>query len=202
MTVYTPRRAARVLLVDAAGRVLLFAGFDPARPDHRYWFTPGGGLEPGEAPAAGAARELAEETGLRLAPERLGEPVWRETVRFPFDGVQYEQEQVFFLVRVPAWEVDTAGFDDVERASVTGHRWWPAEELAGTDERYYPTDLPALLGRVLPGPPGPGAAEAVAGPAAAGPAGAVATGPAAGGPATVSAGGPVEGGAADGGTPC
>ncbi|RGC69997.1 RNA pyrophosphohydrolase [Micromonospora sp. MW-13] len=149
MTVYTHRRAARVLLVDAAGRVLLLAGSDPARPEHRYWFTPGGGLEPGESPAAGAARELAEETGLRLAPAELGEPVWRETIRFPFDGRQYQQEQEFFLVRVPSWQVDTAGFDAVERASVFGHRWWPADELAATTERYYPADLPALLGRVL-----------------------------------------------------
>lgn len=149
MTVYTPRRAARVLLVDAAGRVLLFAGFDPARPDHRYWFTPGGGLDPGESPAVGAARELVEETGLRLTPEQLGEPVWRDTIEFPFDGVWYRQEQEFFLVRVPAWEVDTTGFSDVERASVDGHRWWSVDELAGTDERYYPPDLPTVLARVL-----------------------------------------------------
>jgi 8-oxo-dGTP pyrophosphatase MutT (NUDIX family) len=149
VTVYTPRRAARVLLVDAADRVLLFAGTDPARPSHAYWFTPGGGLDPGESPADGAARELAEETGLRLTPAELGPPVWAETAEFPFDGVWYRQEQEFFLVRVPAWEVDTAGFDEVERASVTGHRWWSLDELAGTDERYYPEDLPAVLTRAL-----------------------------------------------------
>jgi 8-oxo-dGTP pyrophosphatase MutT (NUDIX family) len=151
VTVWTPRRAARVLLVDAAGRVLLFAGFDPARPEHRYWFTPGGGLDPGESPADAAARELAEETGLRLAPAELGEPVWSETVEFPFDGVRYRQEQEFFLVRVPSWEVDTTGFNDIERASVSGHRWWSPAELAGTDERYYPVDLTAVLARALAG---------------------------------------------------
>ncbi|WBB70430.1 NUDIX domain-containing protein [Micromonospora sp. WMMD812] len=149
MTVYTPRRAARVLLVDADGRALLFAGFDPARPEHRYWFTPGGGLDSGESSAAGAARELAEETGLRLAPTELGEPVWRETVEFPFDGVWYRQEQEFFLVRVPSWEVDTSGFDAIEQASTTGHRWWSVAELAASPELYYPNDLPELLTRVL-----------------------------------------------------
>lgn len=144
-----------MLLVDADGRVLLFAGFDPARPEHRYWFTPGGGLDAGESPAAAAARELAEETGLRLTPAELGEPVWRETVEYPFDGVWYRQEQEFFLVRVPSWEVDTTGFNDVEQASVTGHRWWSAAELASSGERYYPGDLPALLSRVLAGADGP-----------------------------------------------
>ncbi|MFF5171240.1 NUDIX hydrolase [Micromonospora sp. NPDC000089] len=151
MTVYTPRRAARVLLVDAGGRVLLFDGADPARPGHRYWFTPGGGLAPGESPAEGATRELAEETGLRVPPAELGEPVWAETVEFPFDGVWYRQEQEFFLLRVATWEVDTTGFDAIERASIRGHRWWSPVELAATEERYYPPDLPAVLARALGG---------------------------------------------------
>lgn len=142
-----------MLLVDASGRVLLFVGFDPARPDHRYWFTPGGGLAPGESPAAGAARELAEETGLLLDPAELGAPVHAETIEFPFNGVWYRQEQEFFVVRVPTWQVDTAGFDEIERASVTGHHWWSAAELADTAERCYPVDLAALLTRVLAAAP-------------------------------------------------
>jgi ADP-ribose pyrophosphatase YjhB (NUDIX family) len=124
VTVYTPRRAARVLLLDASDRVLLFAGTDPAR-------------------------ELAEETGLRLAPAELGAPVWSETVEFPFDGVWYRQDQEFFLVRVTSWEVDTAGFNDIERASVSGHRWSSLAELAATTERYYPPDLPQRLAGAL-----------------------------------------------------
>ncbi|MFV2100387.1 NUDIX hydrolase [Micromonospora sp. LOL_024] len=150
MTVYTPRRAARVLLVDAAGRLLLFRGFDPARPRHgRWWFTPGGGLDPGETYAQGAARELAEETGLRLTPAQIGEPVHADMIEFPFDGVWYRQEQQFFLVRVAAHEVDTAGFSEAERGSVDGYRWWSGQELAGADERCYPPDLAELLTRVL-----------------------------------------------------
>lgn len=153
MTAYTPRRAARVLLVDAAGRVLLFAGADPARPDHRYWFTPGGGLDEGESSAVGAARELAEETGLRLNADQMGAPVGWEVTEFPFDGEWYRQEQEFFLVRISAWEVDTAGFNAIERASITGYRWWSTEELATTSERYYPADLPEMLWRLLEGDP-------------------------------------------------
>ncbi|MET8230535.1 NUDIX domain-containing protein [Micromonospora sp. NPDC005298] len=149
MTLYTPRRAARVLLVDAAGRVLLFQGFDPARPGHRYWFTPGGGLEAAESPAAGAARELAEETGLRIDPAELGDPVWSDTTEFPFDGTWYRQVQDFYLLRVPSWQVDSVGFNDVERRSIAGHRWWPPAELAASDERYYPPELPVLLARLL-----------------------------------------------------
>jgi 8-oxo-dGTP pyrophosphatase MutT (NUDIX family) len=143
------RRAARILLVDGADRVLLFRGFDPARPQDRYWFTAGGGLEPDESVTEGAVRELAEETGLTLVPAELGEPVWREVTEFPFDGRRYRQEQDFFLVRVPAWEVSTAGFEDIERACIDGHRWWTLAELASTAERHYPKDLAGLLRRLL-----------------------------------------------------
>jgi 8-oxo-dGTP pyrophosphatase MutT (NUDIX family) len=149
----TPRRAARVLLVDAAGRVLLFRGFDPARPGHRYWFTAGGGLHEGETPAQGAVRELREETGLAVSPGELGEPVWREVTEFPFDHRWYRQEQVFYLVRVLRWTVSTAGFDEVEVSSIDGHKWWTLAELDATSERYYPAELPSLLRGVL-GVPG------------------------------------------------
>lgn len=145
------RRAGRILLLDAAGRVLLFRGFDPARVQHRYWFTPGGGLNPGESPADGAARELREETGLRLPSSALGAPVWREVTEFPFDGRWYRQEQQFFVVRVADWDVVTDGFNTIERGSIDGFRWWTVEELAATKERYYPVELVDLLRQVREG---------------------------------------------------
>ncbi len=145
MTAYIPRRAARVLLVDGAGRLLLFRGFDPARPEHRYWFTAGGGIDAGESMVQGAVRELYEETGLRLDPEALGEPVYHEVTRYPFGGDWYQQEQDFYLVRVDSWEVRVDGFGEDERRSIDGYRWWSVAELAATDERYYPAGLPALL---------------------------------------------------------
>jgi 8-oxo-dGTP pyrophosphatase MutT (NUDIX family) len=138
-----------VLLVDGEERVLMFHGFDPGRPGHAYWFTPGGGLGDDEDSAAGAARELAEETGLRVAATQLGEPVWRETTEFPFDGVWYRQEQEYYLLRVPAWTVDTAGFDEIEQGSIDAHRWWTVEELESTAERFYPAELPGVLRKVL-----------------------------------------------------
>jgi 8-oxo-dGTP pyrophosphatase MutT (NUDIX family) len=145
------RRAARVLLVDAADRVLLLRGFDPATPDSRYWFTIGGGLDPGETPAEGAARETFEETGLPLAASDLGEPVWHDTAEFPFEGRWYRQEQDFYLVRVDAWEVDLSGLDEIERRSTDSHRWWSVPELAATSERIYPQQLADLLVRLLAG---------------------------------------------------
>jgi 8-oxo-dGTP pyrophosphatase MutT (NUDIX family) len=143
------RRAARVLLIDAAERMLLLRGGDPARPDQRWWFTPGGGLDEGETPAQGAARELREETGLKVEPDALGEPVHHETTEFSYDNRQYRQTQEFFVLRVPEWQVDTAGFDDAEQRTITDHRWWSAPELDAATEQIFPVGLADLLRRVL-----------------------------------------------------
>jgi 8-oxo-dGTP pyrophosphatase MutT (NUDIX family) len=142
------RRAARVVLVDHADRILLLRGCDPARPGPRWWFTPGGGLNPGESTADGAVRELFEETGLRVTPGELGEPVWHQVTRFSFDNRQYRQEQDFYLVRVAEWQVDTAGFNAEERATIDEHRWWSAAELDATDEIVYPENLADLVRRL------------------------------------------------------
>jgi 8-oxo-dGTP pyrophosphatase MutT (NUDIX family) len=141
------RRAARVLLVDQADRALLLHGGDPARPGERWWFTPGGGLEDGETPAEGAARELFEETGLRVEPSRLGDPIWAEVTEFSYRDRQYRQEQDFFLLRVDGWQVDTAGMDADEQETIVEHRWWSAVEIETSDEQIFPVELAALLRR-------------------------------------------------------
>ena len=64
------------------------------------WHTPGGGIDPGESPQHAACRELAEEVGLALAePNALGPVVWTRRFQFLFDGVQYDQDEVFYLLR-------------------------------------------------------------------------------------------------------
>lgn len=145
------RRAARVILVNAADRALLLCGGDPARPGKRWWFTPGGGLDEGETRAQAAARELREETGLRVDPAELGEPVHREVTEFSFSGRDYRQNQEFFVLRVAEWQVDTAGFDAEERATITEHRWWSADEIAASDEEIFPIDLADLVRRCVVG---------------------------------------------------
>ena len=141
------RRAARVLLVDGAGRTLLLHGGDPARPGERWWITPGGGIDDGETLAEGAARELYEETGLRVDPAELGDPVWHEITEFSFRARSYRQEQDFFLLRVSEWRVDRAGMDEDEQLTITEHRWWSAAEIEASDEQIYPFELAGLLRR-------------------------------------------------------
>jgi 8-oxo-dGTP pyrophosphatase MutT (NUDIX family) len=62
---------ASVAVIDHRGWVLMQERDEHAPFDPDLWCLPGGGLEDGEDFRAAAARELAEETGLRVAPETL-----------------------------------------------------------------------------------------------------------------------------------
>ena len=66
---------AGVILVDRRGWLLLQERDEFPVIDPEKWGPPGGHLEPGEDPASGAARELLEETGVRIDPADLR--LWR-----------------------------------------------------------------------------------------------------------------------------
>ena len=168
------RTAARVLLLDGGGRVLLMRGFDPADPGRRrYWFTVGGGAEPGEQPREAAVREVHEETGLVVAPGALTGPVWHEVVEFGFERWWVRQTQDFFVIRLPAesdggpgWEPAPAALEPSEVATVDRWAWWSVDQLRAQargvphdgpgepGEVTYPAELPDLVQRYLGGEPG------------------------------------------------
>lgn len=135
------RPAARILLLDAADRVLLFR----FTPDDRapFWVTPGGAVDPGESYPQAAARELREETGLTLD---VGPEVAQRHVRFTtIEGVPVAADERYFLVRGGDCTVDTAGHTALERRVMQSHRWFAPTELAAWPEPIYPADLADML---------------------------------------------------------
>ena len=141
------RRAGRVIVLDPDNRVLLFR-YDDGPPNGRHWCTPGGGLDDGEDHAAGARRELAEETG--WTDVALGEQVFERTLTMEYEDEIVRQEERFFLARVPTarrglGEVAAMHVSD----GITAWRWWTLAEMASTEEDIWPSGLADLIRDVL-----------------------------------------------------
>lgn len=135
------RPAARILLLDAAERVLLFR-FDAAdRPP--FWATPGGAVDPGESYEDAARRELFEETGIHADP---GPEILQRVVEFvTLEDVAVIADERYFLVRTEATDIDTAAHTELERRVMQTHRWFARDELAGWPETIFPEDLAGML---------------------------------------------------------
>jgi len=144
------RVGGRVLMVDASDRVLLI--HEMLEHGGTHWLTPGGGLEDGEHPREAAAREAFEETGIEVTIAADAEPVLTTRRDWSWHGVEYDQIDHFFLVRVPdGLPVQPRALTEIERETLLGSRWWTIAELTATQEILLPPDLGAVLGRLLAG---------------------------------------------------
>jgi 8-oxo-dGTP pyrophosphatase MutT (NUDIX family) len=137
------RETARLIVLDAAGAILLLRYRDHRASSRWYWATPGGKVEPGESLEAAALREMWEETGLRAD---VGPLLWRR--RFQWDSPEgwVDQAESFFLMRLAeaAPAVQNSSPEAIEE-----HRWWSLADLRDTAETVYPEELPRDLPRWL-----------------------------------------------------
>lgn len=114
--------SARVAVIDGESVLLIERG---RGADVGVWATPGGFVDPVETLPEAAARELREETGLRVDPADLS---LMGTGRIAFaDG--HSQLFVNFAVRASAVSGDVAAGDDAADA-----RFWTRTELEAHPE--------------------------------------------------------------------
>lgn len=151
------RRAARVILLDEADRVLLMRGHDLDQPERSWWFTVGGGIDAGEDARSAAVREVREETGLVLDPDALVGPVLTRSAIFDFYAEHCRQDEEFFLARVAGeGAADVAslsrdGWTQVELDVLDELCWWDLEALARVEQEVFPEGLVDLVRPLLRG---------------------------------------------------
>lgn len=135
------RRAARLIVLDAEGRALMFRYDVPGRDP--FWVTAGGECEPDESFEEAARRELLEETGLIADP---GPEIARMTPEFvTVQGEPVQADERFFLIRVVKTEIDTSRHTETEQALMTQHRWFTLDELGSWHEAVFPVNLADMI---------------------------------------------------------
>jgi len=148
------RTSVRVILLDAAGSVLLFRTVDPVMPESgTWWELPGGGVEKGESPVETAVRELTEETGFVIDPATVSAPTWRRDATYLRRRLRYLQHEVVVRAELAAVapEPSSAGRTPTELLEYVGHRWWSVADVRASGERFFPGRLPTLIDAFLAG---------------------------------------------------
>jgi 8-oxo-dGTP pyrophosphatase MutT (NUDIX family) len=145
----TERTSVRVILLDAADRVLLLGARDPD-DDRTVWFMPGGGVEPGESFIETADRELQEELG--VSGLAFTGPVWSRYHDHTWDGRAIQQTEWFLLARtsrpLPPERIRPPG---PEGDYFVGAPWLSVEDIRRSTDLIAPRRLAELLPPLLAG---------------------------------------------------
>lgn len=145
-TALKPRPSARLLILDAQNRLLLFRFLRRrgVSDSDSFWATPGGRLETGQTFSQAAVRELFEETGIEAHALEPEISLHEFTLQLA-DGEYVVAEERFFMMRTENTNIRKDGWTPLEKELMREHRWWTVSELMKSKEVIFPENIVALL---------------------------------------------------------
>lgn len=143
MEEFSLRRAARIVVLDAQRRILLFR--HAGSQGRSFWATPGGGLEEGETFEQAACREASEELGVASVSLRL---LWEATNDFLHMDRPVHQQECYFLMEDAGQDLLTGVQSVHQQEGILEARWWTQTELEMTTELVFPAGLAVRLRRI------------------------------------------------------
>lgn len=135
-----PIRLATRAIILQESRLLMVNAFPEGQSD--LWCAPGGGAEPHQSLPQNLAREVFEETGLRIT---VGVPCLVNEFHDP--EREFHQVDIYFRCRITDGVLDDT-WEDLENI-VTKRRYFSRDELK--DIRYKPDSLPDVAWGEGPG---------------------------------------------------
>lgn len=123
-----PRPSCHAVVTDGRRVLLVLRGHPPFAG---WWGLPGGAIEPGETVAEALVREVREETGIEVEPERL--LAYKDAIARDGDGrLRHHYVILFFLARARSSTLrpdsDAADARWVEPPELPGLRLVPGAE--------------------------------------------------------------------------
>jgi len=138
------RRSSRLIVRDAAERILLFRYAQWS--GGTFWATPGGGVEIDETFEQAALREASEELGIK---GNQADFLWVRNVSIPYRDHDVQQEERYFQMTVDSINLTQDSVkQEHKREGIIEGRWWTFAELSSTKETVFPEDIASRLSQI------------------------------------------------------